>query len=155
VTSSSRGPSAIGQPTLYDQDFYLWLQNTINHLQTGQMSQLDWANLIEELESMGRAEKQALQSNLQVVLNHLLKYQFQPEQRSNSWRFTLLEHRDRLEVALEYSPNLCPYLSDSLNCCYTKARKKAATEMGLPLDTFPPELPFTLEEILNPNYLPE
>ena len=155
MTSSSLGPSVIGQPTLYDQDFYLWLQTAINHLQTGQMSQLDWANLIEELESMGRAEKQALQSNLQVVLMHLLKYQFQPEQRSNSWRFTMLEHRDRLDVALEDSPSLRPYLSDNLKRCYIKARKKTAAETGLPLDTFPPELPFTLEEILNPDYLPE
>ena len=155
MTSSSLNPSAISQPTLYDRDFYLWLQTTINHLQTGQMSEVDWVNLIEELESMGRSEKQALQSNLQVMLIHLLKYQFQPEQRSNSWRFTLLEHRDRLEVALEDSPSLHPYLSEILNRCYTKARKKAATETGLPIDTFPPELPFTLEEILSPDYLPE
>ena len=59
---------------LYDQDFNLWLETTANLLQNRQCDQIDYDNLIEEIEAMGRSEKHALESNLVVVLMHLLKY---------------------------------------------------------------------------------
>jgi hypothetical protein len=141
--------------TLYERDFYLWLKVTIEQLQERKFSEVDLANLIEELESMGRSEKQALESNLQVVFMHLLKYKYQPKRRSNSWRFTILEHRDRLESAFENSPSLKTHFFEVFDKCYLKARRKAATETGLPIDTFPPKSPFTPEETLNADYLPE
>lgn len=140
---------------LYDRDFYLWLKTTIDQLRENNFSKVDLPNLIEELESMGRSEKQTLESNLQIVLMHLLKYKYQPKRRSNSWRFTILEHRDRLETSLENSPSLKPYFFEVFDKCYVKARKKAATETGLSIDTFPAKSPFTPEETLNPDYLPE
>jgi hypothetical protein len=140
---------------LYDRDFYLWLKTTIDKLRENNFSEIDLPNLIEELESMGRSEKQALESNLQIVLIHLLKYKYQPERRSNNWRFTILEHRDRLETALENSPSLKSYFCEVFDKSYAKARKKAATETGLSIDTFPVKSPFTPEETLNPDYLPE
>jgi hypothetical protein len=73
---------------------------------------VDLANLIEEIESVGRSEKSALVSNLQIVLMHLLKYKYQPEKRSNSWLFTIFEHRDRLLEAFEVSPSLKPYFRE-------------------------------------------
>jgi hypothetical protein len=108
MTPQSTGRSAVSQSSLYGQNFCLWLETSVNQLRQEELSEVDWPHLIAELESMGRSERQALQSNLQVVLMHLLKYRFQPDKRSNSWRFILLEHRDRLEVALEDSPSLRP-----------------------------------------------
>ncbi len=113
---------------LYETDFHLWLTEMVTQLKTRQLDNLDLPHIIEELESIGRRDRQALQSNLQVVLIHLLKYQFQPQKRSNSWRYTLLEHRDRIEVLLEDSPSLYSYLGDRFEACYTKARRKAAAE---------------------------
>lgn len=78
---------------LYEQDYALWLDTTGQLLKAGRLAEVDIANLLEELNDMGRSEKQALTSNLIVVLMHLLKYAYQPGQRSNSWRFTLKEHR--------------------------------------------------------------
>ncbi len=111
--------------------------------------------LIEEIESMGRKEKNVLSSNLQVLLMHLLKYKYQPEKRSNSWRFTIYEHRDQLIELFEESPSLKPYFEEVLNKCYDKARKKAAIETGMNIDILPTKLPFTLEEILDTEYLPD
>jgi hypothetical protein len=142
-------------PNLYERDFYLWLQTTVNQLRNRLFSEVDLHNLIEEIESMGKSERQALQSNLQILLMHLLKYKYQSEKRSNSWRFTILEHRDRLEIALEDSPSLKPYLLEVFEKCYSKARRKAATETGLDINTFPARSPFTLEETLNSDYLPK
>ena len=87
--------------SLYDQDFYLWLEKTVNLLRTENFLELDRDNLIEELESMGRSDKRAIESNLRVLLMHLLKYQYQPERRSNSWLSTIIEHRIRISKELQ------------------------------------------------------
>lgn len=140
---------------LYSQDFYLWIQHNINFLEDQRFSQLDIPHLIEELKTMGRSEKNALKSNLIIILMHLLKYQFQPEKRSNSWLVTLFEHRRRIRESLEDSPSLNNYYQDVLEKCYNNARKEAALETGLTLTQFPPDCLWTPEEILDANYLPE
>ncbi len=85
----------------------------------------------------------------------LLKYKYQPDQRSNSWRFTILEHRDRLEKSLRDSPSLQPYFASIFADCYARACRKTAVETGLPLSMFPVLSPFTPGETLNLNFLPE
>ncbi len=142
-------------PSLYEQDYYLWLQTTAHQLRERKLAEVDLANLIEEIDSMGRNEKSALVSNLQIIQMHLLKYKYQPEKRSNSWRFTIFEHRDILLEAFEVSPSLKPYLKEVFAKCYSKARKKASLETGLPINTFPIESPFSIEETLNTDFLPE
>jgi hypothetical protein len=141
--------------SLYQQDFVLWLQETAELLKQRKLAEIDYDNLIEEVESMGRNEKQALQSNLQIVLMHLLKYKYQPQKRSNSWRFTIIEHRDRLSMALEDSPSLRSYLAEIFEQCYAKARKKAAVETGLNIEIFSLHSPFTIDQALDLEYLPD
>ncbi len=139
---------------LYEQDYVLWLQATVELLRQGKLEQVDILNLIEEIEDMGRSEKRALESNLEALLRHLLKYQYQPERRSNSWRFTILEHRDRINRLFRDSPSLKPYYESVFVDCYTSARRKAAVETGLSIEIFPENAPFTPEETLNPDFLP-
>jgi hypothetical protein len=139
---------------LYEQDYVLWLQATVDQLRQGKLEQIDIPSLIEELEDMGRSEKRALESNLEVLLRHLLKYRYQPERRSNSWRFTILEHRDRCNLLFRDSPSLKPYYKSVFADCYARARRKAAVETGLSIDAFPENAPFTATETLNPDFLP-
>lgn len=155
MTTQPPETSVTTNSSLYEQDYYLWLQTTAKQLREEKLSQIDRANLIEEIESMGRSEKSALVSNLQIVLMHLLKHKYQPEKRSNSWLFTIFEHRDRLLEAFEISPSLKPYFREVFAKCYTKARKKASLETGLPISTFPTESPFTPEETLDTEYWPD
>lgn len=82
--------------TLYEQDFNLWLETTANLLKTRQLEQLDYDNLIEEIESMERGDKRALESNLEQVLIHLLKWKYHPTKQTNSWRYSIAEHSLRL-----------------------------------------------------------
>lgn len=138
----------------YEQDYALWLHTTCQLLRAGRLADLDIANLLEELDDMGRSEKRALTSNLIVVLMHLLKYAYQPGQRSNSWRFTIKEHRRRLQEALKNSPSLKPYLEQVFAECYQEARDLAATETGMSLATFPAESPFSPEQSLDREFLP-
>ncbi|WP_445636521.1 DUF29 domain-containing protein [Nostoc sp. DSM 114161] len=139
---------------LYERDFYLWIQTTAELLKQKNFTQLDLENLIEEIETMGRSEKKALRSNLEVVLMHLLKYKYQAEKRSGSWRATIREHRKRLKQALEESPSLKPYFDDVFNQCYDDARLLAADETELDVAIFPEQSPFTPEQVLDPDFLP-
>ncbi|MBK1989035.1 DUF29 domain-containing protein [Sphaerospermopsis aphanizomenoides BCCUSP55] len=148
-------PTNITNLNLYNEDFYLWIETTAKHLKNGNFAEIDLANLIEEIESMGRSEKRALKSNLLVLLMHLLKYKYQPEKRSNSWLSTIFEHRRRLKEDLTESPSLKKYFSEVFSECYQDARKQASLKTGLSLDTFPVDCPFTTDEILNQDYLPK
>ncbi len=140
--------------SLYEQDFYLWLQTTINLLKEGKLAEIDLENLLEELESMGRSEKNALKSNLKVLLMHLLKYKYQSQKRTNSWLYTIREHRQRLRDTFKTSPSLYRFFEEIFNESYQDARELAADETGLSIKIFPPESPFTVEEVLNPDFLP-
>jgi len=136
---------------LYNQDYYLWIGLTAKLLREGNLESVDIENLIEEIEAIGRKEKRDLRSNLMLLLMHMLKYRYQPD---NSLRSTIFEHRDRIEGVLEDSPSLQPYLEEIWSECYLKARKKASLETGLPLRTFPESCPFSQAEVLDPEYLP-
>ncbi|MFN7713853.1 MAG: DUF29 domain-containing protein [Pseudanabaenaceae cyanobacterium] len=140
---------------LYEKDFYLWLDQAAHLLRHRNLNELDLENLIEEIESMGRSEKRTINSNLRILLMHLLKYKYQPEKRSNSWRYTIIEHRQRLQESLQDSPSLNRHFATEFNDCYTAAKKLAATETGMPIDTFPITSPFTTSQVLDQEYLPE
>jgi len=140
---------------VYEEDYSLWLEMTAEQLRTRQLENLDIENLLEEIEAMARKEKVALESNLEVLLMHLLKYQYQVNKRSPSWRYTIDEHRSRILKTLKVSPSLKPYLKQVFDDCYQEGRRKASIETGLAIATFPSQSPFSQEETLNPDFLPE
>jgi hypothetical protein len=143
------------QNNLYEKDFYLWTQITAEQLKKNKFTEIDLTNLIEEIESMGRSEKRELKSRLIVLLMHLLKWHYQPEKRSESWRSTITEQRICIEGLLEDSPSLKPLLSEVFEDCYQKARLKASDETGIKLNFLPKESPFSLAESLASSYLNE
>lgn len=140
---------------LYEQDYCLWLEQTIQKLRENCFTEIDLANLIAELEGMSRKEKRAIYSNLKVLLMHLLKYQYQPWKRSNSWRSTIREHRQRLKRAFKESPSLRGHFQEIYAECYQDAKELAAEETGLALVVFPQECPFSAQNTLNSDYLPD
>lgn len=141
--------------TLYETDYLLWIETTVEKLQNGDYVNVDWENLIEEIEDMGRSERPALKSNLIVILVHLLKWQFQPERRSGSWEGSIIEHRRLIREAIDDSPSLQPYLESIFVECYPQAVKQAKAETQLPLDTFPGQCPYELAQVLNDEFLPD
>ena len=142
------------QKSLYDTDFVRWVESTAAQLRAQDYASVDWANLIEEIESMSRQERKSLKSNLKVVWLHLLKWQYQPNRRSKSWRSSLREHRERLVDDLKDSPSLKPYLQEIFAECYDRARAQAADETDLPLDTFPIDCPYTADQAIDSDFLP-
>lgn len=141
--------------SLYEQDLCLWLETNINLLKEGKFTEIDLENLLEELESMVKHEKNALKINLRVLLMHLLKYKYQSEKRrTSSWLYTIREHRIRLRDTCKISPSFYDFIEEVFNESYQDARELAAGETGLSIKIFPPESPFTVEEVLNSDFLP-
>ena len=136
--------------TLYDKDFYLWIQETTNLLKTRQLEQLDYENLIDEVESLGKLERSNLRDNLKTLLRSLLKWKYLPSQDNNDCSSTALEACLGLQDILEVSPSLNAYFDEVLEETYQMVRKLASIETES--DIFPVTIPFKKEEILNDDY---
>ena len=141
--------------TTYDTDFYLWTQQQAALLRQGQLQAVDVTNLAEEIESMGKSDRRAIESYLFVILTHLLKWQFQPNRRGKSWRLSVSNGRREIERLLRDSPSLKPQLPELAMAEYPGARRQAADETSLPLSSFPEICPFTIEQIMDLEYWPD
>jgi len=140
---------------LYDTDFYGWVQSQLEALRSGEIDNLDLDNLIEEVESMGRSEQRALESRLEVLLAHLLKWRFQPSRRGASWELTIEEQRRRLSDRLKQNPSLKSKLPDVQKVAYRYAIFRAVKETGMDRSAFPVQCPWTFEQITDPNFWPD
>ncbi len=139
---------------LYDRDFHLWLADQIEVLKTKNFKLLDIENLIEELESMAKRDRRELESRLEVLVWHLLKCQYQSSAKSNSWLATLVEQRSRISRLLKDIPSLVGDVESFTREIYPAAVKGAAAETGLLENIFPNELPYSIEQIMDMNFIP-
>ena len=141
----------------YDEDFYAWTQLQASLLREKKASNLDYANLAEEIESLGRSERKEVRSYLEGLILHLLTWRYQSayRQASHSWRDSIEENRARIPDCLDDSPSLRPQLPDLLRQCYPHARRGAARETRLPLATFPETCPWTVDQLLDATFWPE
>lgn len=145
----------------YEEDFYGWAMANAIFMRKGQLKKLDIDNLIEEIESMGRREKNALISHFSILVAHLLKWHYQPEFRTRpdgtvnrSWQLTIKNQRNDLRELLEENPSLKSKVNHFLEKIYLKALVLAEEETGLHLETFPQEFPYTIEECLDDEFFP-
>jgi hypothetical protein len=139
---------------LYEADFYAWTQQQARFLQQQKWSYLDIPNLIEEIESLGRQERQQLESRLGVLLGHLLKWEFQADNRSKSWLATIREQRFRVQKLLKGSPSLKPYLPEAMEDAYQIALSIVVRETPLDYEDLPQECRYLPEQVLDSEYLP-
>ncbi|TAN57425.1 MAG: DUF29 domain-containing protein [Rhodospirillales bacterium] len=140
---------------LYDQDFYAWANEQAALLRSGQMSAADIEHIAEEIESMGKTEKRELISRLAVLLQHLLKWQFQPGLRGSSWTATIKIQRRDLARHLADNPSLKSKLPDAINDAYGDAMIGASGETGFLEQTFPASCPWSFDQIMNTDFWPE
>lgn len=131
----------------YQDDLYTWVSEQVELLKAGRVTEIDAANIAEELADVGHEQYDKLESALAVVLMHLLKWDHQPEARSRSWEATIREQRRRIARVLGKSPGLKARLSGILAEAYEDGRAWAAVETLLPEADFPPECPYSWDEI--------
>jgi hypothetical protein len=137
---------------LYDTDFYAWTLEQSKFLNLGQWQSLDMENLAEEIESLGKQQKQELRNRLGVLIGHLLKWEFQPELRGKSWRATIREQRDRINLLLTDSPSLKSYLDQAVSEAYELALSLVVRETPLDYPDLPSDCPYSVTQILDPKF---
>lgn len=136
----------------YETDLYEWTKAQGDALRRRASNELDWDNLAEEIETLGRSDRRQIGSRLENLILHLLKWRYQPEQQCGGWRGSMLEARHRLERLLDESPSLRPYPAEYLPKAYAYARRQALDETGLL--RLPDDCPWTIDEVLSSDFLP-
>ena len=131
----------------YDGDFAAWAFEQARRIRALRSNDIDIANIAEEIESLGKGEVSKLESLIEVILLHLLKWDYQPLLRSASWEISVHKCRHQVERHLRENPSLKPVLAAVVTDAYAGARFEAAKETGLPLQLFPAEIPYGWEEI--------
>lgn len=140
--------------TLYDTDFYAWSQTQAALLRDEEFEQVDWENIIEEIDSLGKSQRSELTSRLTILLMHLLKWRYQPAKRGHSWRVTIGNQRDDLADLLAENPSLAAQINSFILTSYPKAVKRAVRETRLPHATFPANCPWTAAQIMDEEFWP-
>jgi hypothetical protein len=138
---------ALDQPSLYEQDYVAWLDEQVHHLRAGRLAALDVEHVVEELEGLMSSERRELENRLEVLIQHLLKWDHQPDQRSNRWRATVQEQRARIRRLLRFSPSLKREVEPMTGEVYPDAVEQAVIETGLDESMFPQTLPYAVEQI--------
>jgi hypothetical protein len=139
---------------LYDEDFFEWTRRSAELLRAGRFDQADIEHIADEIEDMGKRDLKELNSRIQVLVAHLLKWQLQTDKRSRSCNATIVTQRIEIEDELMQSPSLRSKIRGGLPDNYAKAVRRAIAETELRRDAFPAECPFTVEQILDPEFLP-
>lgn len=141
---------------LYEIDDHLWLKETIKLLKANHLEELDLENLIEELENLGRRDKAKVASLLEQIIRHLLLLQYwteESEYNSGHWKAEIRSFRNQLKRNL--TTNLYQYLENELTSIYDDALGYVIEKTEGKLDNLPQSCTYTLEQILNINFLPE
>ena len=134
---------------LYETDFYDWANQQGVALESGRFDILDMHNIIEEIFSLAKSEKFSLESYIERLIAHLLKEKFQPENNCKSWKRSILDSRIKIQRILRNSPSLKRFIPEIIKDEYPHAINWASQETELPIDHFPKECPWSIEEILN------
>jgi uncharacterized protein DUF29 len=150
---------AVSEPKVQIDDFYGWLLDQASKLRRSRPDSLDWENLAEELEAMGRSEESALESHLENLLIHLLKWRYQPNKRTGSWEATIENSRERVVRLLDRSPSLKSKIDEAFREAYRTARREAGGQMNLSKREWEGCLPdpceWNLQTVQDPNFWPD
>src|ERR1039457_1575170 len=134
--------------SLYESDFHQWASRTAEMLRAGTVEESELGHIAEEIESMGISQRRELLGRVRILLIHLLKSRFQPGLRLASWRITINGQRREIADLLDQMPSLRPVLADGFDKTYARAT-------ALPNTDFPRQCPFSLDQALNLDFLPE
>jgi hypothetical protein len=152
MNKHARPPAA--QPATYETDVHQWAVEQAALLRAGRFDRLDLENIAEEIDSVGRSEKREIESRLEVLLVHLLKWRFQPEKRKGGWQASIRVQRKRLRIVLSENASLAQWPGQQLGDVYSEAVLAAVEETGLDFETFPEACPFTIDEIMDEAFPP-
>jgi hypothetical protein len=140
--------------TAYQNDILVWAREQAALLRSGQLSAIDIEHIAEEILDVGKSEQRELENRMAVLLAHLLKWQFQPERQSSSWKRTIREQRKSILIRLKKTPSLRGDLNDSdwWISAWADAVSKTIDETGI--GNLPESCPWSIDDILTEDWLP-
>lgn len=137
---------------LYETDFYAWTLEQSRLLKAGDFTHLDVVNLIEEIESLGKQQRQELRNRLGILIGHLLKWNYQPDKRSKIWRATIREQRREISQLLQENSSLKPYLIEAIALAHKSGLDLVVKETPLDYEDLPDDCPYSPEQLFDPDF---
>jgi hypothetical protein len=137
---------------LYETDFYGWTLEQSKLLREGDFKHLDIPNLAEEIESLGKQQRQELRNRLSILIGHLLKWDYQPDKRSKRWRVTIQIQRREIEDLLGDNPSLKSYLSEAIPKGYQAGVDLVRLETPLDYEDLPKTCPYTSGQLFDSDF---
>lgn len=143
--------------TTYEKDIVAWAHEQAGLLRSGRLSELDIEHIAEEIDDVGKSEQRELANRMAVLLTHLLKWKFQSAYRGSSWQTTIHTQRNSIERRLRKTPSLKASLSDIdwWADAWDDAIDAASKETGLGYKDFPDSCPWSQEQVMDQNFLPD
>ena len=143
---------------LYGDDILLWSKQQaelLRRMAAGERvdDQVDWPNVIEEIEILARSDRREIHHRLAVICIHLLKWTYQRGLRSRSWRRSVIEARDQIANLVEEGPSLASYPASRLAKAYANGHHIAELETGLA--DLPKTCPWTIDQVLSHHFMPD
>ncbi len=138
----------------YQADLCAWAEEQARLLRERRFDELDVPNLIDEVLSVEGSERHQIESRLDILIGHLLKWMYQPGNRNSHWVGTILEQRKRIARVIKGSPSLKRYPAIVFEECYLAGRLLASKETGIDLMLFPEQPPFSLDQVLDLDFMP-
>lgn len=135
---------------LYETDETAWLETMAELIGQGRWQELDYAHLQEYLNDMARRDRREVESRLVVLLTHVLKWVYQPDQRAELARYA--DRAGQELMSLVAGGELRNRAETVLAAAYTRAVERASAETGLAADACAAECPYTLAELLAPDF---
>ena len=136
---------------LHEADFNLWVEEMKVKIKNRDIETMDWDNLLDEIDDMGKSEKRSLDSYLQRLVEHILKLKYWTEEKERcqqGWIREVVNFRTRIERILRKNPSLQNYLQQEYENVFNDAVKVVRCDFDVPEDSLIP-----LAQIMTENYL--
>lgn len=137
----------------YEEDYYLWTQTMVEKLKNKDYLSVDWDNLIEEIEDMGKSQKRAVESLLMRLTEHLLKLMYweaEKERNKRHWQSEVVNFRVLLRKRLQESPSLKVNLAEMYVEILSDSRKAMSKLFDLP-----EQIELNLTRVLDEDWFPD
>ena len=144
----------------YDDDFFAWTQHQAEVLRTMPVSdnRFDREHVAEEIEDLGKRERDAVRRQIRRIVEHFLKLAYSPAQAPRfDWMHSISDARAELEDKL--SPTLRRDIEATLERLYAQSRRNATLSLRNfgeqdAAQAFPDKCPYSLEEICQQDWYP-
>lgn len=155
---SKARPLEMSGSELYERDYYAWIQNQVTALRERRVKEIDWANVAEEIEDLGKSEKRSIESRIGRIIEHLLKLGYAPAPMKSlnkrGWELSIREARRQIRRRLSESPSLRRKTLEMFPHSYEGGRNAALIALNFPDSALPETSPWTLDQVLDDSFLP-